>query len=298
MSADYQNILEIFDLAGPAKPQEEDAPPKEGKNAAQSQQLGQVSMTKGDYATAIEHFRRAIEQGGTDIAGDYFNLAAAYATADMAPQALRQYERARKIKDSGELHVGLGELYRRYGRLKDAVAELEEAIRLEPGNAFFHFKLAESLRGSGFRTQALQAISGAVASAPDDAFYHYWMGDLLLEMKRPQDAVPALHAAIELSPGDDHLFMLASVALWGSGKRAEAIRSIRLAADLDAEKLLYYELLSRYLEAEGHLAEAAVEKEKAAQIDRYDSEVADAMWKLAQIVPIEENNSAAASSKM
>lgn len=274
MDNPLQSITELFDLPGASAAKSiSPARDEEGKTAKESEELGKVCMADGDFEGAIAQFRRAMEQGGTDAARDLLNLGAAYEAADNSPAAFRQYRKARSLGDSGELRLGVAALMKRYGRIADAVAELQRAIEVEPENAYLSHRLAEVLRDNGHKKAALEAIHRAVASKPEDPFYHYWMGDLLLEMHRYEEAAQALQACLEFSPGDDHALMLTSLALWGAGRRAEAMRAIRLASDLAPEKLIYFGLLAKFLTQEGHEADAAAEAKKAAKMDDYDRDL-------------------------
>ena len=108
---------------------------------------------------------------------------------------------------------------------------------------------------------------------PDEAFYHYWLGDQLAAMGEDEDALASLRAAIELSPGDDHLFLRAAVPFWRLGRRAEAVKSVRLASDLDPSKHLYHGLLGIMLEEMDLMDEARQESKRAEKMDSYDHEL-------------------------
>lgn len=272
----YQRIADLFGLTlpTPVEGDEEAAPRKlKGETARESADLGAQSLAEGDYEKAIEHFRRALEQSKEEDPAIRVDLAGAYEYAEMAPQAMRQYLQAlRETADAPEPHVGLSQLYKREGRWRESISELEAALRVDPENAFHHFKLAELYSDIGDRASALSAIQAAVVHAPEDPFYHYWMGDLLIAMKRPDEAVDALRAAVELSPGDDFLFLRTAVAFWNAGRPSEAVKAIRLASDLDPDQALYHGLLQRFLIAMNLNDEAALEARRAQQLDAYDAE--------------------------
>ncbi|MBS1709490.1 MAG: tetratricopeptide repeat protein [Armatimonadetes bacterium] len=275
MDNPFRQIMELFDLPGTEAGADE-ADERVGQTADQSKRLAQESMGAGQYQAAVEHFKRAVAQGADDD-GTRMDLAGAMEAADMLPEAFYQYRKAKKSVDSGELTVALAALYRRYGRLRDAAAELEAAAKQKPEDAYLQFKLAETLRTNGFRKAALEAVQGAIAAAPDDAFYHYWAADLAYEVGMYEQAAKSAQAAIELSPGDDHVLALAGLALWGAGKRPEALRAVRLASDLDTSKAVYHGLLERLLRLAGHTEEADLELGKAAEMDRYDNDLLDRM---------------------
>jgi tetratricopeptide (TPR) repeat protein len=60
------------------------------------------------------------------------------------------------------------------------------------------------------------------------------------------------------------------VVFWRLGKYQEAIKAVRLASDLDPDKMFYRGLLQRLLLAEGLLEEAKLEDVSAKRMDRYD----------------------------
>ena len=273
MNPSFQQIAELFQLSLPTGdagivPAERKT---KGKNADESEQLGRQCLNDGDFEAAIKHFKLAVEQRGEPDANIELHLAAAYEYGDLAPQALRQYEKARKLKaDEPEALVGLSDVYKRYGRFKDAIQNMEAAIALDPNNPFLHFKLAETFADMGENSRALLAAQRAIAAQPDNSFFHYWVGDLLIKMHQYPDALDSLRAAIEMSPGDDFLYLRASVAFWCADRKQEAVKAVRLASDLDPEKHVYHGLLEVLLEKMGLEEEADLESKRADQMDRYD----------------------------
>lgn len=264
-----RGIMQLFDLPGVEDPGGGDeSPARIGRDAKESRAFGDLSMKAQRYAEAIEHFKRAVAQGDE---GAVMDLAGAYETADMLPQAYIQYRKAQKSHAGGELAIALAGLYRKYGRLNDAVEELRAGVEREPENAYLHFRLADALRQAGFRSAAWDALQGALANAPDDAFYQYWAADLALERGDFEQAVANGQAAIELSPGDDHLLRVIAAALWGAGKRVEAVRAARLACDLGAGDLANRVLLEALLRADGQIEAAEAESELIARADEYDA---------------------------
>ncbi|MFY9233959.1 MAG: tetratricopeptide repeat protein [Fimbriimonadaceae bacterium] len=272
MNAPYQRITELFG-APKFDPSTSSSLPRKrkGDSPEASRELGSQCLNDGDYEAAIQHFKDAIELGQETSAA--VDLAGAYEYAEMAPQALIQYEAALKIKeDEPEPYVGLSQIFKRNAQYRDAATELEDAIKLDPDNAFYRHKLAEILREIGERDRAVVAAQGAVACAPSEHFYHYWLGDLLIEMQRFDEALNAFRAAIEMSPGDDFLYQRAAIAFWGAGRQIEAVKAIRIASDLDPANNLYYGVLELFLTKMGMAEEATLERPRAAKMDDYDLE--------------------------
>jgi len=271
MEPSFKVIADLFQVPQ-ADPEIQESEAKVGTTAEESQALGRASLNDGDYEAAIQHFRRAVEQRDQGDASALVDLGGAYSVTDQLPAAYRQYEKAIRIRDEAEPHVGLSELYKRYGRWKDAIQELEDAIRLEPENPYHHFKLADTLKEMGERKRAAVAIRHAIAAKPDEPFYHYWTGDLLLMIGNAEEALESFRAAIELSPSDDHLYLRAAVAFWRANRREEAIKSIRLAAELDPDNDFYHAVLHGLLERNGQSEDAVAEVEHVSRLDRYDEE--------------------------
>lgn len=271
----FKTIADLFAVAQPEDLEIiEERRAKTGKDAKESDELGRQSLTDGDFEAAIDHFRRAVEQRDPSDITSRIDLAGAYDYSDQYPQALRQYEKALRLKaDAAEPYVGISDLYKRYGRFRDAIEKLEAAIEKEPANAYFHMKLAETLRDAGERRRALTAAQEAIIIKPDEPFYHYWIGDLMIEIGLYDDALESLRAAIELSPGDDFLYLRAAVSFWRAGRRAEAVKSVRLASELDPAKHLYHGLLGILLDEMEQKEEANLESSRAQKMDRYDHDM-------------------------
>jgi tetratricopeptide (TPR) repeat protein len=270
----FHQIAELFQLQFPAiegTGKVSSGRKAKGENASESEELGRLSLSEGDYQAAIEHFRRAVEQREELNPDTLVDLAGAYDYGEFEPQALRQYQKAWRLqKDAAEPLLGISDLYKRNARWRESIERLENAIEIEPGNAFYRIKLAETLREMGEKNRALVAAMGAVTAKPDEAFYHYWVGDLQIELGRYEDALESLRAAIELSPGDDFLYLRAAVAFWRTGKQQEAIKAIRLASDLDLSKHVYYGLLEVLLRQAGMPEEAELERQRSSKMDLYD----------------------------
>jgi tetratricopeptide (TPR) repeat protein len=226
-------------------------------------------MAEGSFPHAIAYFQEAIRLGSPDAVAD---LAAAYSAAEELPQAYGNYLRALKAGGGTDAHLGLGEVMKRSGRYRDAIAHLQKAIELEPTQSFHHYKLAETLREMGERKKALSAIESAILISPDIALYHFFTGELLVSMDRAPEALSAYRAAVELSPGDDFYYLRLAVAFWKAGKRKEAIKSVQLASDLNPEEELYPGFQAILLEEDGDLDAAIQLQEKVDKMDRYAEE--------------------------
>jgi tetratricopeptide (TPR) repeat protein len=267
--SDQKTAAALADLFGIATaPAEADAI-ELAETASENLSKGRESMAAGNFTNAIAYFKESIRLGSPDALSD---LGAAYSAAEDLPLAYGHYLRALKAEGGSDAHLGLGEVMKRSGRYRDAIAHLQKAIELEPTQSFHHYKLAETLREMGERKKALSAIESAILISPDIALYHFFTGELLVSMDRAEESISAYRSAVELSPGDDFYFLRLAVAFWKAGKRKEAIKSIQLASDLNPEEELYPGFQAILLEEDGDLDAAIQLQEKVDKMDRYAEE--------------------------
>lgn len=256
----YKAIADLFQPSGESKVK----PHLQGRNLDESRALGEASLSDNNLESAVLHFKKAVEQAEPGDAQAIQDYAGVLTASDQLPEALRQYQKALRAKEEPDPLIGISELYKRYGRWRDALEPLQKAMELEPTNSYHHYKLSETLRDMGERKKALAAIQNAILVKPDESFYYYFMGDLQLEMGLADDALNAFQAAIELSPGDDFLYLRAAVAFYRAEKIPEAIKAVRLASELDPDQDLYQALLEKISDE----PQAATPP----KLDRYDEE--------------------------
>jgi parvulin-like peptidyl-prolyl isomerase len=116
-----------------------------------------------------------------------------------------------------------GRVLLRQGRIAPAVAALDEARGLEPGNALLRVELANALREAGRLDEALREAEAAVRLDGGSPEAHVARGLCLGALGRSGEAEAALRAALAVAPRHpDALFFLAAMALRG-GRTAEAI---------------------------------------------------------------------------
>jgi Flp pilus assembly protein TadD len=113
--------------------------------------------------------------------------------------------------DDPQLHVALGDLYRRLRQPQAAVTHLSEAARLAPHDAGIQFQLGLALADSGDLDRAMAAFQRTVELRPDDADAHYNLGVVVGEKIRAlvDEKVAAYRKAATLRPGqaDAHYYL-------------------------------------------------------------------------------------------
>lgn len=245
---------------------------KVGRDADESAALGEECIEEGDFDAAIKHFRKALEQTERPDAREHISLGGAYDVADMEDEALTEYREAlRSNQASADAQAGVAQVLRRNAKFRESIQNWVDAAEKEPKNPHFYFKMAEAYREIKEYRLAVRTAEQAAELGAEDPFYWFWLADLLIDLKRFEEALRPMKEAIDRSPGDDHLYLRASVAFWGAGKKAEAIKSMRLASELNPESGLYLGLIELYSRHSGD--EAAQELAKApTKLDAYDQD--------------------------
>src|SRR6476646_10499972 len=116
----------------PATPPQKDAQPQ--KPPAAKADAGQPKTDKKpDQAAAYNHFA---------LAHMYEEMMSMYGRSEYATKAIEEYRLAIENDPSSEyLNASLAELYAKTGRIRDAVLEAQEIIKIEPKNADNHLLL-------------------------------------------------------------------------------------------------------------------------------------------------------------
>jgi len=134
-------------------------------------------------------------------------LAALAADSEDPAATLRQAEaelRQAIGEDPGRagLRVELGKVLARQGRNREAIEVYRGAAALEPGDYRIHHTLGLLFRREGDAGAAEAAFRAALALAPRHAASATRLGETLLEQGRPEEAAEMFPRALRLAPGN------------------------------------------------------------------------------------------------
>jgi tetratricopeptide (TPR) repeat protein len=163
--------------------------------------------------------------------------------------------------------VNLGMWLYGEGRAEEAVAALQDALRLEPNDAEVHGNVGIVLASLGRRDAAREHLERALALSPESAQAHSNLGNLLAAEGRLDEAVAHYLAAVRIDHDyADALNNLANV-LVQQGKTDEAIARYEAALAADPSYLAAHHNLATVLTRVGRNAEAIAHYRAALALD-------------------------------
>jgi Flp pilus assembly protein TadD len=141
----------------------------------------------------------------------------------------------RSLAPGAEPRYHLGRLLIRQERFEEAVAVLEEAIRILPGDLEQHLAHVEALEALGRHAEALESLREAEPEAPGSADLHHRKGFNLARLGRRDEAEAALRRAIDRDRSRAAFRNDLAVVLCGGGRFEPAVHLLREAVRLDPE---------------------------------------------------------------
>jgi protein O-mannosyl-transferase len=203
----------------------------------------------------------------------HYNLGTAL--ADMPgrlPEAIAEFEAALRVKpDYAQAHNNLGEaLSQTPGRLPDAITEFEAALRIEPDYVKAHYNLGNALsQMPGRLPDAVTQFEAALRIQPDYAEAHNNMGNVLAQIPgRLPDAIAEYQVALRIQPGYARAhYNLASVLSQIPGRLPDAIAEYEAALRIQPDYAkAHYNLGNALSQMPGRLPDAITEYETALRI--------------------------------
>jgi tetratricopeptide (TPR) repeat protein len=210
--------------------------------------LGSAYNRLGRYQEALAELEAALRLGG-DASEVYYHLARTYGALDRPEERKKALARfsllTRKAKQETESQrrgLRLVEEARglvESGDLRGAVARMEEARELRPGDDQVLFRLA-SLHFDLQRYEiARNYIQEAIALAPSQWLYHYLLGLLEKNASRLDQAQSSLELAVQLNPNAAEAHNALGDVAFRKNDSRRALECFQRAAELDPQETAY-----------------------------------------------------------
>jgi tetratricopeptide (TPR) repeat protein len=166
---------------------------KVAPNSPQTYQvMASVAAGDGNWQGAIDAYRKALhlESG---LQGAHLQIAVLMLMHSPDPnawhQALAELQEELKIDPTNaEAQYEIGEAYRKHEQLEPALAAFHKALDLDPSSVQARLGLAKALRQLGRRPEALAALEPARESAPDDPDVHFVLAQIYRDLGQAAEA--------------------------------------------------------------------------------------------------------------
>jgi serine/threonine-protein kinase len=232
--------------------------------------LGDVYLSRGRYADAVQEFQRSLELNH-DNEETLRLLAEAYQRTGNAAPAEHTYQKAIALRPNYYgAYSSLGYFYSGQARYVEAAAVFRKAVQLAPENYRGYANLGGVDLLLGQYDEAVDAFKKSIALRPTSQAYGN-LGAALFYLRRYEDSAETLQTALKLDDrnwGDwgnlgDALYQIPS-------RRAEAPSAYKKAVEILSQRLEvnpkdvsalamsadYYAMLDQEMEARRHLASA------------------------------------------
>jgi tetratricopeptide (TPR) repeat protein len=170
-----------------------------------------------------------VVQQSPNSAVPHYNLASALNARGRIDEAIAEYQTAIRIQPAVIAYTSLGAAYQAKGLINEAIEQYRLALRLQPGDADAHTYLAIAYAESGDLNNAIEHFRIAVQLQPDSAIAQYGLGRAYLDKGQLEEAIPYLESAVRLNP-DESLFRSAlneALSMNASGRRRGKTGSMR-----------------------------------------------------------------------
>ncbi len=190
---------------------------------------GVIDSQQGDYLDAIDRI-----EGSLCLSPEnptfHLNLGNALSAVGRLAEAMASYQSAIRFKpDYAQAHLNLGNMQKQTGDLTAALNSYRQAIKINPGYGTAYFNCGNVHRENNEMQPALDCYDKAIEIAPEDAEAYANRGNTLRDMQQLESALASYDQAIVLRPGYAMAYSNRGLTLHDLKRYAEALVSFDAA---------------------------------------------------------------------
>ncbi len=153
----------------------------------------------GDWESAVREAERAIDCA-PGYGEAYATMGVAHQKAGRLPEAIAAYEAALRIKPSARTEKNLADALFQSGRKAEGDEHYRRALTLDPSFGRIYCDLAQALSERGENAAAIAELNKALQVHPENAAAHNLLGTILLKLGREEEALGHYREAIRINP--------------------------------------------------------------------------------------------------
>jgi len=228
--------------------------------------LGEVEMSRGLYAHALDYFGAAIS-GMPNWDTPWFNKALAYEALGNYPAAQVAYQRTIDLAPRNVVAMrSYARLLSRRGKETEALDLYLLALKADPSDKHSYYGLADIYERRGEYEKAAEAYRGVLDVAPDDPIGYVRAGRLDLRLAKYDDALEMFRSALDLDPASAESLNGTGEALRAKGSLAEAQSAFEKAIRTDSTFAKAFTNLGALLLDSNRIDEGISHLKKAARL--------------------------------
>ncbi|MBI3300523.1 MAG: tetratricopeptide repeat protein [Deltaproteobacteria bacterium] len=185
------------------------------------------------YGPAMAEYQRAIKEDPANAAEAHYRIGVLSNQLGNTEGAVQEFRAALQInpnhaearKAVAAFHMGRGATARQQHRLDEALRDLQEAVKVDPGSSTAHLELGLAYEESGRLPDAVQEYQAAVNADAKNITAQLHLGQALNAQQQYEPAVTAFTAVLEGNPDKAEAYAGLGVAYFHQGQRDEAKRA-------------------------------------------------------------------------
>ncbi len=220
-----------------------------------------------DYSSELAIWRDTVAKRPQNPRAQY-NLGGALTQTGKIGEAIACYEQALRINpDFVEVHYNLGMALAQTGKIGEAIAHFEQALRIKPDFAGAHNNLGLALAQTGKIEEAIAHFEQALQIDPDFAEAHSNLGIALVRVGRLPEAIVQYERALRIDPDFAEAHSNLGNALVRVGRVPEAIIQYEQALRIKPDYAEVHYNLGIALVRLGKVTEAIAQYRQALEIN-------------------------------
>jgi tetratricopeptide (TPR) repeat protein len=237
------------------------------------QALGEIAMSRADYAGAYEHFQKALELDPGDTRARFMG-AVALTRLGRFDEALTAFQTVGQTdKEFPGLAVERGRLFEESGRNAEALTEYEAALKQTPDDPEVQIRVGCARMIAAQTVSAQELLEKAAKARPRSAEANYCLGRALFDQERHIDAMVRLERAVNIDPTRAIYHLYVGWVAVELGRQTGARAAFDDAIELDKGLADAYWQRGRLHLKQGAAKDAIVDLERSRQLkpSRYDA---------------------------